>query len=249
MTRRFSGKTILVTGALRRLGLIMTQAFLKEGAHVICHHHTSYKSYDLIERVAKENGVSSWAIQADLSREEGAQKLISEAFAVAPKIDLLVNNASIYNQDTVRDFKAEEMVQSLWIHGISPLLLSRAFEKRAVPGSSIINIVDGAVNKHRHEYLSYELGKKMLLQVTQIMAIEFAPKVRVNALALGTFLPDVHGDDLSYNKIIESMPIPREGTQAELTESLMYLALNSFVTGEALFLDGGWHLKGGQLIY
>ncbi|MCB0309465.1 MAG: SDR family oxidoreductase [Bdellovibrionales bacterium] len=247
MKRRFEGHKALITGSTQRLGLEMAKALASQGADIVCHFHESDNVSDALADL-ESHDVKAMAIQADLSHRSGAEFLLQKVLEQCPDLTILVHSASIYRPDHINNADADSVLSSLWVHGLSPWILSRGFFQHFKKASNIVNILDGALNKHQPNYFSYEMGKKILKHLTEVMAIEFVPRVRVNGIALGPFLSKEENQS-SFDEAVKKLPIPRSGTIEELVQTLFFVIENDYMTGNIVFIDGGWHNKGGTLTY
>ncbi len=237
------GKIALVTGAARRLGRAIALSLAKAGADVIVHYH-SYGNQ--AKAVADEIAVldrRAWTMDADLGDATQAEALMERAIGMVGRIDILINNASIFPEDTVMDMSADALTRSVAIHATAPLILSRRLAKQGRDGH-IVNLLDSRVEDYDRRHASYHLGKRMLLTLTRMLALELAPRIAVNAVAPGLILPP-EGQDLSYlQKLAESNPLKRYGDPKDITDAVLFLLRSEFITGQVIFVDGGRHLKG-----
>lgn len=242
--KRFAGKTVFITGAMKRLGFEMARAFANEGANIVCHYFSSQDA--VAERLGEleKIGVRAWAVRADLTDRGEVEALFPKVLAMTGSVDILVHNASMYPSDGLSNADISTVEESMWVHAWAPLVLSRAFEKSAKDGACIVSILDASLQKFQPKFFSYQLGKLMLKHLTEMMAMEFAPKIRVNGVSLGPYLPDTYHD---LEKITQALPIPRLGRMSELLSSLFHVVENGYITGEIIHVDGGLHIKHGQL--
>ncbi|MFW6158915.1 MAG: SDR family oxidoreductase, partial [Planctomycetota bacterium] len=109
---------------------------------------------------------------------------------------------------------------------------------------AIVNFLDTRVVAYDREHVAYHLSKRMLFSLTRMMALEFAPAVRVNAVAPGLILPPPGRDRAYLERLKSSNPLNRVGTLGQVTEAVLFLLGNEFVTGQVVFVDGGQHMNG-----
>lgn len=249
MKRRFENKTVLITGALRRLGAEMAKGLMKEGANLVCHFRNSSENQSELVLLAQRSGVQVDFLRADFTSAENIEGFIRQAFGSDRKIDVMIHNASWYRQDHVSTFGIQDYLDSVWVHAMAPALISREFYQRAPSGACIVTMLDGSLGKYQKDFFSYQAGKRLLKDLTQQMAMEFAPTVRVNGLALGAFLPDEILPLSTFDENAARMPLQRKGKIEELLHALYFVIENEYLTGNILYLDGGWHLKGGAFTY
>ncbi|HUZ17040.1 MAG TPA: SDR family oxidoreductase [Spirochaetia bacterium] len=246
------GKTAIVTGAARRIGAAVARALAGRGVHVVAHYRAS--SSDAEEMVAELSalGVRSVAVAADFRTSGAAEMVFEEALRLTGKIDLLVNSASIFDEVSMAETTERQLHDNLQINAVVPFLLSRLLgshiRARAAAGEeargAIVNFLDSRITDYDRRHLPYAVSKRALHTISQMTALELAPSVRVNAVAPGLILPP-SGEGPEYLERLKSTnPLHSYGTLQQITESVLFLLSNEFVTGQTLFVDGGRHLKG-----
>lgn len=236
-----AGKTALVTGAARRLGFAVCMALAQEGVNIIVHHRESRReAIDLCQQL-KALGVSAWTVKADLEDIDACSQLIDSAYETAGPIHFLINSAAIFSPSRLIDFRLEEMQKSLQVNAWAPLLLSRAFVQRMGRGH-IINFLDSKIAGYSWNHLAYHLSKQMLSVLTRMMALQWAPDVRVNAIAPGLILPAEGQKPAELESLKETVPLRRIGDPRDISEAVIFLLKSHYMTGQILFIDGGWNL-------
>ena len=236
-------KVVLITGAAKRLGRATALELAKTGAHIIIHHNSSAAAAQELMHQIRDLGVNAWAVQADLSRPKAGETLFEQAAAAAGPIDVLINNASIFPRQKLVDFTEQELYQNIHINAAAPLLLSRQFAAQGRRGV-IINFLDTHITEYHAAYAAYHISKRMLFTLTRMLALEYAPSVRVNAVAPGLILPP-EGENESYLKShARRNPLQTYGNEHDITAAVLFLIRSGFITGQVLFVDGGYHMKG-----
>jgi len=240
---RLQGRTALITGAAKRLGRAMALALAGQGANVVVHYHRSDRAAaDVCEEV-RRLGVSAWPIQGDLSDAQQARGVFEEAKSQAGSIDILVNSASRFDKDTLWTANDESLSRNLRLHAAAPLVLAREMAQQERSGH-IVNLLDTRVTVYDREHASYHISKRMLLTLTQMLALELAPFIAVNAIAPGLILPPEGQDESYLQRLAHVNPLHRHGDSADVTEALLFLVGSRFVTGQVIYVDGGYHMKG-----
>lgn len=235
----FNGRVALVTGAARRLGRAFALAMADAGADVVVHHRRS--SADGVVEEIRKRGRRAAAVQADLLDPDRAAALVPLAAGELGPIDILINSASVYERAALRDTDLENWETHLGVNLRAPYLLIRAFaEALGERPGKIVNVADWRAVSPGTGCLAYTVSKAGLLTLTQSVARELAPRVQVNALALGAVLPPPGG---SLDRAVKAIPAGRTATVEETCEALLFLLGNDYVTGETLFLDGGARLR------
>ena len=232
----------LVTGGATRLGLAFSNFLAKAGYDIALHYNGSAVAAKLAAKNIEELGVSCATFQADLSESDPA-KLIRKASDNFPNLTVLVNSASVYDAATIDNTTIQLLQKQFTVNFFAPFLLTQAFAKgcalRPDPSGVVINILDNKVSFQQYSYAAYLLSKKSLAEFTRLAAIEYAPHVRVNAIAPGVILPGSErtSDYLAWR--IEGIPLKMQGKADHLLRAMNYLLANEFVTGQILTVDGG----------
>ena len=244
-----TGKTILITGAARRLGRLFALACGRAGADLILHHgHSPAEAESLRDELASF-GAQAWILAADFSHPESASHLIERANELSPLYGL-VNSASIFEPLSMHETSLDDWNNHLNVNLTAPFLLSQAFAKSnahaAVHGGDvkgrIVNILDWRALHPGADHFPYTVTKSALAAMTKSLAIALAPNITVNGLALGAILPPADNPSAS-EKIIEAVPAKRWSEANEVEEALLFLLSGpAYITGEILHVDGGRHL-------
>lgn len=238
-----SGRTALVTGAGRRLGRAIALALADAGVNIVAHYNASRDEAEGLAGQVRRLGRKAWTIRADLARPEEATGLVGKARDLAGGFEILVNSASIFPTDTLKDATLESIVLNQQINALAPLVLGRQFAAAGGSGD-IVNMLDTRAFDADPQHFSYHLSKRTLFTLTRIMAVEFAPKIRVNAVAPGLILPPEGKDESYLAGLAHTNPLQRYGSPDDVSEAIMFLLRSDFVTGQVIFVDGGRHLKG-----
>jgi len=239
------GSTALITGAAKRMGRAVALALADAGVNVAIHYRSSRIEAESTVKHALESGVQAWLFQADLAAPDAAEKLFEDVIRATGPIDFLINNASIFPEQGLRDFTAADLHANVDVNAWAPFLLSRRFAEQGRE-SAIVNFLDTMVADYDRKHVPYHLSKRMLYSLTRLMAVEFAPEVRVNAVAPGLILPP-EGKDAAYlESLAHTNPLRRCGGVADINEAVLFLLRSRFVTGQVIFVDGGRHLLGSM---
>ena len=236
-----SGKTILITGAARRLGRLFALACGRAGADLILHHgHSPAEAESLRDEIASI-GRRAWVLAADFSQPESVSQLIERASGLSPLYGL-VNNAAIFESLTAHDTTLDDWNRHVNINLTAPFLLSQSFAKHVKAGR-IVNILDWRALRPGADHFPYTITKSALAAMTRSLAAAFAPHITVNGLALGAILPPADGEPSAGEKIIAAVPAQRWSEPGEVVEALLFLLSGpAYLTGEIIHLDGGRHL-------
>ena len=236
-----TGKTILITGAARRLGRLFALACGRAGADLILHHGHSPQEAESLRDELASLGARAWILTADFSQPESASQLIERANELSPLYGL-VNSASIFEPLSLQETSLDDWNYHLNINLTAPFLLSQAFAKHVKQGR-IVNILDWRALRPGADHFPYTVTKSALAAMTKSLAIALAPNITVNGLALGAILPPADQPSAS-EKVIEAVPAKRWSEAGEAEDALLFLLSSSsaYITGEILHVDGGRHL-------
>jgi len=229
-------KAVFITGASKRLGLALTKQSLEMGFSVIAHYRTSaapLKTWLAKHKLFKKR---VHFLQADLT--ENPESLIDKCFDLPVALTGLVNNASLFTEGDLND--TSHLKKIMTINTETPVLLARHFSQRVNSGW-IINITDANVSLYK-KFQNYRLSKRILTELTYQMALLYAPRIRVNAIAPGAILPPVHNDRSYFNRMKKVVPLQKTGDIKSIRQAYSFLVENTSITGQILYIDNGLHL-------
>jgi len=233
-------KTVLITGAARRIGRILALACANAGSNVVIHHaHSDADAETLLSEISGLNR-QAWIFKADLSDSKQAQNLIPLINKSTP-IHYLINNAAIFESHTFDSTSLDAWNNHIAINLTAPFILSQAFAQQADDGARVVNILDWRAMRPGADHFPYTISKSALAAMTKSMAASLAPRIMVNGLALGAILPPSDGE--VNEKITENIPMKRWAMPDEVEQALLFLlTCPEYITGEIIHLDGGRHL-------
>jgi pteridine reductase len=238
-----SGRTALITGAARRIGRAMALALAQNGVRIVVHYSHSEQEATALCREIEGIGVSAWPVRGDLVDPDQTETVFKEAVAKAGAIDILINNASIFDVETIWQMTDESLCRNMRIHTMAALTLSKDLAKQERAGH-IINLLDTRVVSYDKDHAAYHISKRALLTLTRILALELAPKIAVNAVAPGLILPSALQDESYLDKLAPTTPLQRHGSPADVVEAVLFLLRSRFITGQIIYVDGGYHMRG-----
>jgi pteridine reductase len=242
MKDELAGKSVLITGAARRLGREMALGIARAGGNVIIHHGHSPNEAGILQGEIEALGVKADLLQADLADSAQAAELIPRASRFG-RVFALVNNAAIFEPLNLATTDLPAWERHLSTNLTAPFLLCQAFAKQVPQGEEgrIINILDWRALRPGPDHLPYNITKAALAALTQSLAAGLAPGISVNGLALGAILPP--RDHEPSPNLLASIPAGRWAKLDELIQALIFLLTGpAYITGEILHLDGGRHL-------
>ncbi|XP_064116449.1 3-oxoacyl-[acyl-carrier-protein] reductase FabG-like [Macrobrachium nipponense] len=247
------GKVALVTGAARRVGKAITSALHRHGYNVVIHFNTSRDEAEAFAgELNKIRSDSAFVIKGDLSKDvvDTCRRLVSEAEAKWDRLDLLVNNASLFFLTPLVSATDHQWNQLMDTNVKAPYFLSQAAAPhlRKTKGS-IINLGDIIGEQASPPLTIYGMSKAALIMASKNLAIELGPEVRVNYICPGAVMwPEVekeHHDDTFRKEWLARTPLGKIGTGEDVADAAMYLAspAASYVTGTGINVCGGRSLR------
>jgi len=230
----------LVTGGARRIGRAITLGLAREGYDILIQYHQSEDAAHGVVREVETLGQRAMAVQGDLA-DALAVDIVAEALQQHfGRLDLLVNNASLFEPRQLLQVEAEEWDRVMAVNLKAPFLLLKATAHLLKEArGSVVNLIDLSALQPWAEYAHHAVSKAGLLHLTRIMARAMAPQVRVNAIAPGTVLPPEDWDEARLAKVRESTLLGTIGSPQDVVHTLLFLTRSPFITGEVVVVDGG----------
>ncbi len=234
----------VVTGAGRRIGRAIALDLARAGWTVAVHHNASEADAAALVREIADGGGRAAAFAAGFASEEETESLLPRVTAELGPVRCLVNNASVFEYDAPDTATRSSWDQHMQINLRAPFLLSQRFAQLLgdAEGGNIINIVDQRVWKLTPHFTSYTLSKAGLWTLTQILAMAFAPRIRVNAIGPGPVLPSLRQTEEQFQRQWSQVPLQRPTAPEEIAAAVRFLIEAPAVTGQMIALDGGQHL-------
>ena len=241
-------RAALVTGGGRRIGRALSLALSEEGYAVAIHHHDSKNEAEALAVEIIRAGGKAVALAADLSDESAVAELLPRAMAVLGPIGCLVNNASIFENDTVATATRDSWERHLAVNLRAPFVLMQSFARHLPEkaGGVIVNLLDERVWNLTPSFISYSLSKAGLWTLTQTMALALAPRIRVNGIGPGPTLPSPRQSAQQFLDRCRKMPLRRGTSPDEIAAALRFILAAPAMTGQMIALDGGEHLGWAQ---
>ncbi|AWG43108.1 hypothetical protein CR532_03975 [Candidatus Borreliella tachyglossi] len=232
--------TILITAGTSKIGKILVKS-LSTRFNIIFTYCSNENETTKLENLG--NHIKS--IKHDFLRNNN-NKLFSKALdlSINNQINVLINNASIFEKSTLENFNDERFRNNLQINSLSALELGKQFLKQKLKNSSIINILDSSISYYNKNYFEYNLSKKLLFEITKALAYEGAPDTQVNGIAPGI----IKSSGIKLNNNLKKRNLLLKfGKPSDILKTINFLIRLKFITGEVIFIDGGQSLKKGIL--
>lgn len=233
----------LVTGSARRVGAAIVRRLHAAGYDVVIHHRNSEGEARILQaELESQRADSTLLLQADLSQFDRIPELVAKTLGRFGRLDALVNNASAFYPTplgTVTPAAWDDLFAS---NARAPFFLSQAAAPHLqARGGAIVNLVDIHADKPLRRHTVYVMAKAALVMMTESLALELAPGVRVNGVAPGAVLwPEQGKSDADKASLIEATPLGRPGTPEDVAEAVRWLLMDArYTTGQILKVDGG----------
>ena len=237
-------RSALVTGAAKRIGRAIAEDLAANGFSVAIHANRSLSEAEELVAELRQKGYRAIALKADLTNIGETGELVKRASEDLGPLDLLVNNASIFREDSARSFDAQAWAQHFDVHVRAPSILAAAFAEQLPDDATglIVNIIDQRVWALNPGFYSYTLSKAALWTATQTMAQTFAPRLRVNAIGPGPTVRSARQSEEDFQAQIDGLIMRAGPGFGEFGQTIRFLFDTPSITGQMIALDGGQHL-------
>lgn len=250
-------KAVLVTGAARRLGREIALEFARQGWDVAIHYGQSEAEAQATVADIQKIGRRAKAFKANLAQEDQINTLFAAVVAEFCDLQCLVNSASIFEYDrasSATPMNGISLQNHMQVNLAAPILLSQLMfdyqkskpikvSNSEVPIPSIIQLLDQKLINLNPDFLSYTLSKVALLSSVELLAVDFAPYLRVVGLAPGITLVSGDQTNESFEKAHQMTPLGKSSTPSDVAKAAVFLASSVAITGTTLYVDGGQHLS------
>ena len=236
--------TALVTGAAQRLGREIALFLARQGWAVGVHYNSSERAAEDLVGEIQGLGGQAVALPGDLAKMEDVGRLVPECVSRLGPPTCLVNNASIYEWDSLANLTSEAWDAHLRVNLKAPIFLGKAFAK-ALPANAsgnVINIIDQKVLRPDPDYFSYTASKSALWNATQTMAQALAPRIRVNAVGPGPVFRSARQDETAFEREWRATPLRQRVSTEEICAAIELILTSPSMTGQLIALDSGQHM-------
>ena len=242
-------QTAIVTGAAKRIGAALAQALAADGWDIVLHYHSSAPEAEALAATLRASGTAVALVSADLANPEAADLILAAADGMSP-LALLVNSASRFVHDDIKDFSAADFDQHMAVNLRAPALLTRGFAKLAAsraPGSEaalVVNLLDAKLSALNPDYFTYTLSKIGLDGLTELAARSFAPHIRVAGIAPAVTLVSGPQSREDFEAAHDRNPLRRGVTVEEIVGALRFIIATPTFNAQTIVIDGGQRLLG-----
>ncbi len=235
-------KIALITGAARRIGAEIATSLHKAGYGVVLHCRQSRQEAEcLAATLNAQRNDSAWVMQADLQSVTQINRLIDQLLSQHGRLDVLINNASSFYPTPISEVNEQQWDELLGSNLKAPFFLSQAaFPALAKHEGCIVNMVDIYAKRALPNYPVYSSAKAGLYALTETLAKELAPKVRVNAVSPGVIFWPENNEPEQADEVLKKVPLQRQGKASDIAEMVLFLVEKaSYITGQIIAVDGG----------
>jgi NAD(P)-dependent dehydrogenase (short-subunit alcohol dehydrogenase family) len=249
-------KAVLVTGAAKRLGREIALEFARQGWDMAIHYGQSASDAQATVAEIQKLGCKAVAFKADLSSETEIHSLFTAVVAEFGNLQCLVNSASIFEYDRANSgtpLSGKSLQDHMQVNLAAPIMLSQLMfehqKNKTIKSTdtdllipSVIQLLDQKLINLNPDYLSYTLSKAALLTSVEVLAVDFAPHLRVIGLAPGITLTSGDQTEAGFTKAHQMTPLGKSSTPSDIAKAAVFLASSNAITGTTLYVDGGQHL-------
>ena len=235
---------IIVTGAATRMGAAIAKKLSGPNVEIVIHYNKSKLNAEKLQKELKKNKTKVWLIKGDLSKENDLKKIIKFAKSKLKYFDCLINNASLFENDSLKSFTSKSWDNHLNVNLKAPAYLTKEFAKNIKgKNNNIINIIDQRVFKLTPYFFSYTISKTGLYTLTKTSAMSLAPNIRVNGIAPGPTLKNKRQSEKHFKTQYMATPLKRQVDVEQICNAVDFFIKNRSITGQVISVDSGQSLN------
>ena len=233
-------KKIIITGGGTRIGAAIAEGLSGQRVEMVIHYNKSKTLAENLKNKLSNNGTKVFLVKGDLSKETDLNKIIKFAKSKLKYFDCLINNASLFENDSLKNFSSKSWKQHMDVNLKAPAYLTQEFSKN-IKGkdNNIINIIDQRVFKLTPFFFSYTLSKAGLYTLTKTSAMDLAPNIRVNGIAPGPTIKNKRQTETHFKKQYLATPLKQQVNVKEICSAVDFFIKNSSITGQVIAIDSG----------
>ena len=235
---------IIITGAATRMGAAIAKKLSGPKVEIVIHYNKSKSNAEQLKKELIKNKTKVYLIKGDLSKENDLKKIVKFSKSKLKYFDCLINNASLFENDNLKNFTSKSWSQHLDVNLKAPAYLTKEFAKNIRgKNNNIINIIDQRVFKLTPFFFSYTLSKTGLYTLTKTSAMSLSPNIRVNGIAPGPTIKNKRQTDKHFKKQYLATPLRKQVDVEEVCNAVDFFIKNSSITGQVLAIDSGQNLN------
>ena len=236
-------KKIVITGGATRIGAAIAKSLADYETIITIHYNRSKGNALKLKKELEDLGSEVYLLKADLNNHKQTQALLKLAYKKMKGLNCLINNASLFEDDSLYNFTDKSFTKHLNINLKAPAILIQNFKKLLKNSEgNIINIIDQRVEKLTPYFFSYTLSKTSLVTLTKTTAMKLAPNIRVNGISPGPTLKNSRQSETHFKKQWKSVLLKKKVELKNVCEGIKFLIKNDNITGEIINIDSGQRL-------
>ena len=236
-------KKIVITGGATRIGAAIAKSLADYESIITIHYNRSKGNALKLKKELENLGSEVYLLKADLNNFNQTQALLKLAYKKMKGLNCLINNASLFENDSLHNFTDKSFTKHLNINLKAPAILIQNFKKLLKDSEgNIINIIDQRVEKLTPYFFSYTLSKSSLVTLTKTTAMKLAPNIRVNGISPGPTLKNSRQTETHFKKQWKSVLLKKKVELKNICEGVKFLIKNDNITGEVINIDSGQRL-------
>ena len=237
-------RKIIITGGADRIGAAIAEKLSGPNKEIVIHYNKSKLKAENLKKKLQNYGSKIYLVRGDLSKEKDINKIIKIAKSKLKYFDCLINNASLFDNDKIENFKIDSWEKHINTNLRAPAFLSKEFSKNIRgKNNNIINIIDQRVFKLTPFFFSYTISKTGLYTLTKTSAMSLSPNIRVNGIAPGPTIKNKRQSEKHFKKQYLATPLKQQVNVKEICNAVDFFIKNSSITGQVLAIDSGQNLN------
>ena len=226
------------------MGAAIAKKLSGPGVEMVVHYNSSKKEAEKLQKELVKNKTKVYLLKADLAKEQDLKKIIKFSKSKLKYFNCLINNASLFENDSLKNFSSKSWNQHLDVNLKAPAYLTKEFAKNTRgKNNNVINIIDQRVFKLTPFFFSYTLSKTGLYTLTKTSAMELAPYIRVNGIAPGPTIKNKRQNDIHFKKQYLATPLKQQVNVKDICSAVDFFIKNSSITGQVIAIDSGQSLN------
>ena len=237
-------RKIIITGGADRIGAAIAEKLSGPNKEIVIHYNKSKLKAENLKKKLQNYGSKIYLVRGDLSKEKDINKIIKLAKSKLKYFDCLINNASLFDNDKIENFKINSWEKHMSTNLRAPAFLSKEFSKNIRgKNNNIINIIDQRIFKLTPFFFSYTISKTGLYTLTKTSAMSLSPNIRVNGIAPGPTIKNKRQSEKHFKKQYLATPLKQQVDVKEICNAVDFFIKNSSITGQVLAIDSGQNLN------
>ena len=237
-------RKIIITGGATRIGAAIAEKLSGPKKEIVIHYNRSKLKAENLKKKLQNYGSKIYLVKGDLSKEKDINKIIKIAKSKLKYFDCLINNASLFDNDKIENFKINSWEKHMSTNLRAPAFLSKEFSKNIRgKNNNIINIIDQRIFKLTPFFFSYTISKTGLYTLTKTSAMSLSPNIRVNGIAPGPTIKNKRQSEKHFKKQYLATPLKQQVDVKEICNAVDFFIKNSSITGQVLAIDSGQNLN------